>query len=428
MSESLSSVSLKDVERIVTAKPLQVSQLVKVGLYFLLFVGIAAFAFGILKGNAQTTWLSVHVNFVYWFCVAAAASGFSAVFHICNAQWARPLKRIFESSSTFLLYSLIPFVALYFFGKGFIFEWTHETIAGKGAWLSPNFVYARDFIGALLLIFVLKKSIFLSISRDIGAIRGGLTSLPAKDIERWSDVRYNKYVQGWSSNTKAEIANVTSRLGRLSPVVIIVYAIVMSLIAFDQVMSVDAHWFSTLFGAFIFMSAVYMAVAWVSIGLGYIRASHPLFKAKVERRTLHDLGKLLFGFGIFWAYLFWSHYITIWYANLPEETGWIITRLRLQPWHDFAWIVLGMSFIIPFFLGLSRDVKQIPALLSMTAIIAAVGIWLQTYLLVVPTLFPHHIPLSWIDLAISLGFMSAFLLSCISFLSRAPLIPFGDLY
>src|SRR5262249_36924478 len=159
------------------------------------------------------------------------------------------------------------------------------------------------------------------------------------------------------------------------------------------------------------MGAVYLAMAWNSMWVGLVRSSHPLFTLKVERRTLHDLGKLLFGFGIFWTYLFWSHYLPIWYGNMPEETQYIILRLREQPWHDVAWMVLAMCFIIPFLLGLSRDVKQTPPLLFCTGMIVACGLWLEHYLLFTPSLYPHEIPFNVTDIAVTLGFFGAFLLS-----------------
>jgi hypothetical protein len=314
-----------------------------------------------------------------------------------------------------------------YFGKGELFEWAHIEIKGKGQWLNPHFVYARDIIGIVLLALLAKRVVYHSVRRDIGAIRGGLAGGDRDKRSRWLDKSYDSYMVGWEGETVGEIRKTTDKMGRLSPVVVIVYSLVMTMVAFDQLMSVDPHWFSTLFGVLVFMSAVYVAVAWVSMASGMAREVHPLFRSKVARSTLHDLGKLLFGFGIFWAYMFWSHYLPIWYGNLPEETAWVIVRLRLEPWHRLAWMTLGACFIVPFLIGLSRDVKQMPSLLAGTGAIVAFGIWLQMYLLFVPTLSPMYIPLGIRDILITLGFMGVFLLSCASFLGKVPLIPFGDM-
>jgi hypothetical protein len=175
------------------------------------------------------------------------------------------------------------------------------------------------------------------------------------------------------------------------------------------------------------MSSVYAAVAFVSLVVFYLTKYHSLFRSAIKRPVLHDLGKLLFGFGIFWAYLFWSQYLPIWYSNMPEFTGFMILRLREYPWRSIAWLVLGLCFIIPFFLGLSRDVKKVPALLSLTAMLALVGLWLQYYLLFAPALYPNSIGIGFKDFGVCLGFFGLFTLCVLYYLERFPLIPFADL-
>jgi len=430
MSHGVSPVTLKDVSAIVTAEPFKLPSAFRAGSILLVLIGLAVFVLQLMNaGNSAQAWATFHLNFVFWFTLAAASTCFSSALHICNAQWTRPIRRIFESASTFFLISPIILLVLFVFkGYNHLFVWAHEAIPGKANWLQPNFVYVRDLIGMCVLIYLGRKVVYFSIRKDLGAIRSGLTGLDKDKLARWSDKKYDCYVANWGSDSKAEIQQTDDLMGRWSPFVIIGYAVVVSLIAFDQMMSVDPHWYSTMFGGFIFMGAVYLAMAWCSMFVGLARTAHPLFAAKVERRTLHDLGKLLFGFGIFWAYLMWSQYLPIWYGNMPEETKFLLLRLRENPWHDFAWIVLGLCFIIPFLLGLSRDVKQTPHLLFCTGMIVACGIWLELYLLFMPSISPHVIPFDLSDVGISLGFLGAFVLSCACFLEKAPLMPFGDLY
>ena len=280
----------------------------------------------------------------------------------------------------------------------------------------------------IVLTLLVYKLITLSLERDFGAIKGGLVGVEEEKLERWSAKKYDKFTKGWSQDYLAEIEERTSKMSFLSPLTMLVFCLYMTFFAFDQIMSVDAHWYSTLFGALYFMSGAYISMAWCGIVYMLCRKCYPLIKAKVKKNTLHDLGKLLFGFGIFWAYMFWSHYLPLWYANVPEHTGWMITRLREDPWHCFAWLVLGLCFIIPFLLGLSRDIKKVPILHSLISVIVAIGVWMMIYILIVPTLYPHSIPLGITDIAIALGFMGAYLLSVMSFLDKYPLIPFGDMY
>lgn len=426
MSHGAQSISAEQIRSVVTAEPFEVNGQVKTILLAAVAVGIAGLVLGFL-GDARATWVSVQVNFLFWFAIAAASTGFSAVIHICNAEWARPVRRLYESSSVYLLYAFVPLVALWLIGGTHLFVWFHEKIDGKELWLTPAFVYGRGLFAVVFLGYLMRRVVHYTIRRDLGAIRSGLCGVDKKDAARWMDSSYDSYLTGWKEAPEKEVAAATSRIGRLSPTVVIFYAVLMTFIAFDQIMSVDPHWFSTLFGALYFMSAVYAASAFMAILVPFACAVNPIFRAMVKKSTLHDLGKLLFGFGIFWAYMFWSHYLPIWYGNIPEETGWVITRLREQPWQSFAWVTLSLSFIIPFLIGLSRDVKQIPLGLALTGVIVLVGMWLQFYLLFAPTLYPHEIPLGIKDLLITLGFFGVYSLGCISFLRRVPLVPVGDI-
>lgn len=427
MSHGAGLISRNDVPDIIRAKPFTLPNTMRLVLMLFVLIGIAGAGWGFTQGDTLHTWTSLQVNFLFWLCLAAASTCFSAALHICNAQWSRPIRRLFESGSNFFLITPVFLIILYL-GHHHMFIWAREPIPGKGSWLTSEFVYIRDILALVLLIYLARRVVFFGLRRDFLAIRGGLSGLPKDDVARWNDKHYDRYVAGAKGDALSEIQLTTDRMGRLSPVVIFFYALVISLIAWDQEMSVDPHWYSTMFGGFVFMGAVYLAMAWCSMTVGVARILHPLFRAKVTRATLHDLGKLLFGFGIFWAYLFWSHYLPIWYGNIPEETGWIVLRLRKEPWHSLAWFVLGSCFIVPFLLGLSRDVKQVPQLLFCTGVIVAIGLWTQHYLLFAPTIFPDHIPIGIIDIAITLGYMGIYILCAGSFLERVPLMPFGDLY
>ena len=427
MSHGSGPVSLQDVPAIVTAAPPRLPAGGKLLLFVLLGIGALGIGAGLMKDPART-WTAIHINFIYWLVLSSAATGFAAVFQICNAQWARPLRRLFEAPSDFILYLFAPFILLYLFGHDYVFAHHHGVEGAKGAWLGKNFMYLRDAAALGLFAYFARRVIFLSMRQDIGAIRSGLTGVDKGALQRWHAQPYDKFVIGWSSDAKAELASAQYERGMRSPLVVIFYALGFSLIGFDQVMSVDPHWISTLFGAFVFMSGVYAAVAWVAMGIGLARELHPLYRAKFFRSTLHDLGKLLFGFGIFWMYLAWSHYLTIWYGNLPEETGWLITRTRLEPWHSFAWGLFWSCFIFPFMFGLSREAKQVPRLLFIAGSVVALGLWLLFFFLVVPTLSPNRIPLGFVEATVSAGFLGAFLFTAVRYLERVPLIPFGDLY
>lgn len=420
---SHSDFTLDDISDVVEAKPIKLPTWFLAMLVALVILGAAFFVYELLAGDAKRAWMALQVNMMYWIAISAASSCFTAVFHICNAQWARPVRRIFESGIVF--FSLTPlFLVAMYFGHHYLFVWAHQHVPGKGPWLTSNFVFARDIILLCFLGFLARKVVRLSLSRDLSAVRDGRVKLTPDSSKRWND---DKLLACCHKSCSTSVQESTHLLGRFSPAIVIFYALVMSFICWDQLMSVDPLWYSTLYGAYYFMTAVYGAVAFAAMGAGICATLSPVFYNKIKRKTLHDLGKLLFGFGIFWAYLFWSHYLPIWYGNMPEETAWIILRLREEPWRHLAWMILGMNFIVPFLLGLSRDLKQVPQLLFATGAIVSLGIWLQMYLLFAPTLYPDYIAIGLTDVAVGLALLSLYVIGCSKFFAKAPLMPFGDL-
>ena len=411
--------TVEDVQEIIEAEPLKIPSWFRLTLVILAIAGLLMFLVELFTGDAKRAWMALQINMLYWVVVSAASSCFTAVFHICNAQWARPIRRIFESAVCFFSLTPILLVVMYF-GHEYLFVWAHEQPPGKGPWLTSNFVFIRGLIALLVLGYFARKVVGLSIKRDLSALRDNSQI----SSNRWKDDNACKCF-GLDENDSVE--NTSHLLSRFSPAVVIFYALMLTFFAFDQLMSVDPVWYSTLYGVLYFMTGVYLSMAFASMMVGICTVNNKLFASKIKRKTLHDLGKLLFGFGIFWAYMFWSHYLPIWYGNLPEETAWVILRLREEPWRNLAWMVLGMNFIIPFFLGLSRDVKQVPQLLFGTGAIVAIGCWLQMYLLFAPTLYPHEITLGLVDYALGIGLFALYVLLAVKFLSKVPLIPFGDL-
>lgn len=432
MSHGQEKYSKEDIQKIVNAEQFSVPKIVHTGLYLLIGVGILSFISEYIASDEgkKHAWAALHVNFMYWFGFSAAASGFAAAFHICNAQWVRPLRRIFEASFPFFVISPI-FLLVMYFGAEHIYVWAREPIPGKSGWLQAPFLYVRDFFAAYLLVWIISRVIKGSLSLDMISLKSGLLgSHGSENLKKWSDGVFTKCCGVACQNNQSAretLQKVYDKMGFFSPICVMIFALSMSLLAFDILMSIDPYWYSTMFGGFYFMSSVYLAVAFVSISVSIALSRSELFRGAIKKKTLHDLGKLLFGFGIFWAYLFWSHYLPIWYGNMPEETAYIILRLREYPWRVVAWVILGMCFIVPFIMGISRDVKQIPILLSLTGVIVAIGLWMQYYLLFAPSLYPDRISINLHDVGVGLGFLGLYGICFIKYLSSVPLIPYGDL-
>ncbi|MBI3329733.1 MAG: polysulfide reductase NrfD [Nitrospinae bacterium] len=333
-------------------------------------------------------WQIFLVNFLFWTGISQAGVVFSAVLYVTGAQWGKPIRRIAEGMVAFLPLSVLLFPLLVW-GLDVLFPWVHGApgalhgaIAEERAlWLHAPFHVARDGIALLLLAGLSLVFVYHSLAGR----------------ER------------------------TSRI--LSPILLILYAVVYTLLAFDLVMALDSQWISTLFGGYFFIGNFYAGLAAIAIATVLMRRCLHL----EERMTLslcHDLGKLIFGFSLLSFYLFWSQYLTIWYGNLPEETEYIIVRVKEPPWVYLSWAVLLLAWAIPFLVLLSRNTKRNPLVLSCISGLVVIGMWLERYVLVVPSLWhAEGLPLGWIEPSITLSFLAAMLLMYLGFwrvLSRPP--------
>ena len=337
------------------------------GLVVAMVVGAITFAMGIAR-EADRAWGVYLVNFLFWTGISQAGAVFLGILYVTGAKWAQPLKRIAVRTTAFLPLSFFLFLLLYL-GRESIFPWIADPIPEKAAWLNVPFLFVRDGIGLLLL-------------------------------------------------TGASLLLVFSRQGRsplFSSIFLLLYTLVYSVIGFDLVMSLAPHWYSTLFGAYFFMSSFYLGLA--ALAIVFVLSRKYLQVAEEIRAShFHDVGKLLFAFCMLTGDFLWSQFAVIWYGNIPEETEYVILRTMEMPWAPVAWGVLIGSFVVPFLVLLSRRVKENPWSLLAVASVILVGMWLERYLLVAPSLLHQEtLPLGWMELFITLGFFSAFAITYLMF-------------
>ena len=149
----------------------------------------------------------------------------------------------------------------------------------------------------------------------------------------------------------------------LSTAYVILYAFIMTLVAFDMMMSLNPEWFSTLFGAYYFVVSFYAGLAFLAVVSTFGVKKMGMGNA-IEKKQFHDLGKLLFAFCVVSLDFFYVQFLVIWYGNLPDETRYVIWRVIYDPWAALAWTVLIVLFIIPFLVLLLRKIKLEPVLLA----------------------------------------------------------------
>src|SRR5215471_12724649 len=354
----------------------------KVLLGVLVLLGIVGFGLGLASGQADRAWQAYLVNLLVWLGIAQGGVGLSASFYLTQGRWAGTTQyRLAEAFAGFIPLGFILFWGLYF-GRTLIFPWVLHPIAQKAAWLNTPFLFARDGLGLALMTVL--SLVLVRLSRGPQAA-------------------------AWQRNS-ADIELPPPAIRRTAVAVAILFAVVYTLLAFDLVMSLAPQWHSTLFGWYFFGGAFWSAIVAISLSAVVLRRRLGAHNAFRNPTVLHDLGKLVFAFSIFWVYLLFSQYIVIWYGNIPVETFFIVHRVYHMPWEAISYAVVILMWVAPFLVLLGVRPKRSPAILGTIACGGLVGVWLERYLLVVPSLSSRATPLGWVQLLVTLGFLGAFML------------------
>jgi len=351
----------------------------------LAILGLILFAQSLSAGNAsaQRAWQLFHVNWVYFTGLAGGSVAFAAVQKVTNAKWSGLIIRFAEASVAFLPISVIGLVLIFTVGYDAIYgpmeHALHSLPHSKSVWLSHNFMFARLAIGLVALTVVGWKLVREDMKPDVREIRSLVTGGRQSLYERWS--------ADYERTTPVEHE---ARIRRLAPLYVVIYAYVFTLVAFDCIMALQPHWFSNLLGGFFFMGSFLGAHMLLALLMIY-GARHLGIADLVSPKQRHDLGKLCFGFTVFWTYLMWAQFLVIWYGNLPEETGFVFARLWGH-WQPIGRAVFFGMFLIPFFGLLGVAPKKNRVTLAFFATVSIVSLWLERYLLIMPSITPHPSP------------------------------------
>jgi hypothetical protein len=394
-----------------------------VGLGFVSFVG------GVIT-DPQTAWVAYHANFIFFTMLACGGLTLTAIYSIVGAYWPGPYRRFAESLAAFVPVALVLGV-IGVFGGDYIFDWQKNgAMHGKEPWLNTTRFYATDL--GLLGIMSLLAVMFLKASA-----RPTLRNL-AESGEGWAKKLAENWTAGWKGDEEERVAS-KRRTALLAPFIALTYGFGFAVFSFDQVMSMEQVWFSNLFGNFVCWGGILSAVAACALS-GVFSRNLDGFQGEITERRMHDIGKLMFAFSIFWMYLFWSQYLVIYYGNLPEETFFLRDRLGDQfmidkgysaaafakSWAnwDFEWArlqtgygwvsmtVWACNWLIPFFVLLGQRPKKTPWIAGPVAGTMLFGFWLERNVLVWPSVIKGDM-LSWfgmIQVGIGLGFFGIFML------------------
>ncbi|HEU5260995.1 MAG TPA: hypothetical protein VFU41_06160 [Gemmatimonadales bacterium] len=356
-------------------------------------IGAAAFLWTLRAGQEARAWQSYHFNFMFWTGLAQGLVVFAATQKLAKGHWSGVVIRFAEAAAAFLAVALVLYVGLYI-GRSHIFTWLHESRPEVGGWLTAKFFFPRNG----LILAALAWLSWRFVRHDL-----------APDLRELADGR------------PAERLDGRDQIAREAAILIVGYAFGYSLLAFDMMMSLAHKWVSNLFGAFYFMGSFLAALMALAVVTILVRRPMGLDRL-VSARQLHDLGKLCFGFTVFWAYLMWSQYLVIWYGNLPEETYFVFYRL-IGPWRPVGVGVFLLVFVIPFVGLLGVKPKRYPPTLFGFALISLVGIWLERYVEVVPSINGGAGPAIGVpEIGVTLLFSGLFAVAIGWFAGRYPMI------
>jgi hypothetical protein len=381
-------------------------------------VGLVSFIV-MLTQDPTRAWASYVSNWLYFTSLAMGCIILVVVTTIVDARWNWSIRRIGISFSAYLPIAFLLFLPMLGLREEY-FHWITEMaedpiLQNKQAWLNVPFLVTRQLAAILIMFGAALYFSYLELRPDLGLARSA--SHDDTGRARWRE----RLTTGWLGQ-EAEEVNSHRRMKTLAPALVLIFAVVMSVFSWDWIMSLEPHWYSTLFGAWFFMGATWGGTALTALVSMWLVRQHTDFDVAIGRRQRHDLGMLAFGFTIFWAYEFWSHYLVIWYGKLPWEQAWMIRRAE-APWGGMSALTIVLCFVLPFIGLVSRTPKLKPALLSTFTGVILLGLWFERYMLLAPSLYQEGDPVFgiWHPL-IALLFLGPFLFAIRWFWATFPVL------
>ena len=372
-------------------------------------IGLILFVLQLMGDDPGRGWRIFLVNFLFFTGIAVGANIFAAIQKVVKSRWSGTIIRFAEASVAFLPISLICFLVL-FLGRNELFPWIEHPTPARGQWLTVGWVFWRDLVSLLVVFGLAVAFVYHDLKPDVAEL--------VDHVSGWRRTLYQR-IAGDFTGTPEQVARNDTRLNRLAPALIVAYAYSFTLIAFDLIMSLAPYWISNLLGAFFFMGAFLTGLTMLGLMMVYWRSKMGLHDI-IGRKEFHDVGKLVFGFTIFWAYLMYSQLLVIWYGNLREETSFVFWRLW-GDWRPLAITVGVMVFLIPFWGLIWVKSKTTVATFTMFLTVSIVGVWLERYLLVQPSLIDSPV-FGLPEIGITIGFLGLFLLSYALFARSLPMI------
>jgi hypothetical protein len=364
-----------------------------------LIVGIVGLALSLLGAffSRQQFFQSYLLAYVFWLGIALGCLGIVMLHNLSGGGWGVVIRRVLESGMNTLPLMALLFVPL-LFGLPYLYEWARPDAVAHDLVLQHKSAYLN------LPFFLIRAALYFALW--IGAAR---------------------VMSGWSAqhDTNAD-PQIIARLRALSGPGLVIYVLTITFASIDWIMSLEPHWYSTIYGVHFLGGHVLAAFAF-AILLGGLLAQRVPFSDVVAPSHWLDLGNLLLAFVMLWAYFAFSQWLIIWAGNLPEEAIWY-SRRNSGGWQWVARLLIAFHFVLPFLLLLSRATKRRPALLATVAGAIIVMRFVDIFWYMMPAFRPGDFSIHWMDVAAPVGVGGIWLASFLRQLRRVPLFPLQEPY
>jgi hypothetical protein len=379
---------------------------------FVVLLAVGAATFGLtLAADPLRGWSSALINITFWLPMSAAAAAWGGVLILVKAKWSVPVHRVFLGVAGFLPWMWGVLALTLIFGNAYLFAWVREPVPVKAAYLNVPFLLIREIglVGAFTLLA-------LFFTRRIRRLDAGLARGRGREELR---ARYERWSKGWRGDA-IELEGARRLLPRLAGVLTVSYAVVFTVVAWDLVMSLEPHWATTQIAPWLWVGGLLAALAATALLALMLRDAYGLERFFDPRRQ-HLMGQLLFGMTNFRTYLSWVLFLPIWYANLPEETSWMVRRVHFPfvPWL-LAAVFFGWFVPLLGFMNLAAKKKTATFVFFSGSIL--LGLWIEQLVLAYPALYLTHMPIGVPEIGVSLGFVGGFGLVFQRYAATRPLV------
>lgn len=388
----------------------------------LMIIGAVALIGGFITDHSehhQRFWANLLVNGFFFFAIALGALFFYALQYAAEVGWSAYMKRMFEAMFAYLPIGSVVILVVLLAGQAHLhhlYHWMDSSLYHEfmvvngdevsyldtkeaGAVANPNYDYIIANKSAYFAnwFFWLRTIVYLA-----------TFLIFARLFRKWS------LQEDQEGGTRLHFL-----MYRRSALFLVFFAVFSSTLSWDWLMSIDTHWFSTLYGWYVFSGMWVSTMIFALLSLLWLR-SKGYFSAMSDSHV-HDLSKWMFAISMLWSYLWFSQFMLIWYSNIPEEVTYFVNRFDTYYAIPFV-VMFFINFAVPFYVLVARDAKRNPAFILPVAMLIFLGHFTDVYLLVIPGTMHDHNQFGFMEVGMFLGFLGLFMFSTFRALSKAPLV------